>query len=306
MYKIDVGLGFSIIKDAYESFNKEILDKKIGQHRVILNDNIINYYKSSASECNMLPFVMTYIQSIVGAGTKSVFYPRDNVCSDPKEELIACVLKTPLKILISNTEEFAGYKTKKIDITTRENIEEHDFSHKFNWYVFPLSKIANKSDDCNDYITWLRRLFTDEEKITIVDPFLLTKVNLRIFLDSLLPTISNDTEIRIYSAIDQSRYKYRDRITGEMKEDDYHLEAERIIQDLNDNHNRKITICWCNYSNMHDRFIVLPNCEIGLTNSFNLLQKNQTFDKSCRFSVNLDHRDLPTTNEELLMSISRR
>lgn len=306
MYKIDVGLGFSIIKDAYESYNKGILVNKIGQHRVILNDNIIDYYMCSASECNMLPVVTTYIQSIVGDHTKVVFYPRDNECSDPKEELIACVLKTPLKILISDTEEFAGYKTKKIDITTRENIEKHDFSHKFNWYVFPLSRIVKKTDDCNNYITWLRRLFTNEERITIVDPFLLAKVNLRIFIDSLLPTISNDTEIRIYSAIDKSRYKYRDNISGEMKDADYHLEAERIIQDLNDNHNRKITICWCNYSNMHDRFIVLPNIEIELTNSFNLLQKDQTFDQTCRFSVYLDHRDLPTTNEELLMSMGRR
>ena len=302
MYKLDVGLGFSVIKDAFESYNRGILDNEIGQHRVILSKKIVNYYESSAKECSLLAPIMGYIQSIAGTNKKAVFYKSDDGDLDPKEEIISFVMKTPLKVLISYKTEFAENNTRKIDITTRENIEIKDFNHQFNWYVFPLSKTAEKEDECNEYIKWLRRLFINEQVITIVDPYLLAKDNLRVFLDSLLPAIQSETEIRIYSAIDQSRNKYRDRITGEKKNDDYHIEAERIIKDINMNQKRNISIHWCDYNNMHDRYIILSNCEIEMSNSLNVLQKDQRFHKSCRFSVYRDKRYLPITIEEALIS----
>lgn len=297
MYKIDIGLGFSVIKDAFESYNRGILDNEIGQHRVILSKKIVDYYESSAKECSLLAPIMGYIQSIGGTNKKAVIYKSDEGDLDPKEEIISFVMKTPLKVLISDKTEFAENDIKRIDITTREDIEIKDFNHQFNWYVFPLTKTAEENEECNNYIKWLSCLFLNEQTITIVDPYLLGKDNLRYFIETILPIIPIETEIIIFSDIEHSRSVFIDRNTNEKKNVDYHTEAERIINDLKVRGNRKITINWCS-GKMHDRFIVLSNCEINLSNSLIALQKDKCFRNSCQFNVTKEKRSLPITIEQ--------
>ncbi len=301
MYKLDVGLGFSVIRQAIESFDMGIITETIAQHRIILTPNIINYYHNQIGSAGFAgAFIKDYIARITNISEKAVYSSSTQNYNDAKEEIIELVMGTPLKILISDEEEFADYKIKKIDLTTINDIKNKDFDHQFNWYVFPLSKTAEQDEECNKYIKWLRRLFMNERVITIVDPYLMAKFNLRCFLESILPTIPMETEIRLYSSMKYSTYLCNDTITGKKIEKDYHVEAERIISELNES-NRNISINWCSGKN-HDRYIVLSNCEINMSNSLIVLQKDGCFSTSCLFTVNKEKRKLPVTIEQALLT----
>lgn len=107
MYKLDVGLGFSIIKSAYESFDIGILIDVIGQHRVILTENIIKYYFEGIDPTSILKsHIDAFIADLAYAGEGSVYYSTDEVFSDAREEIVACVMKAPMKILLSDKSEF--------------------------------------------------------------------------------------------------------------------------------------------------------------------------------------------------------
>lgn len=285
MYTVDVGLGFSAVNEVLESLEMGIIKDVIGQHRIILNKNIINYYQSQIDSTSKAGTVfLNYIASIAGTNTKACVCPPNENYSDVREEIIALVMQTPLKVLISDEKEFANYKIRKIDLTTIDDIKSKNLEHQFNWYVFPVTKDAEEKEECNDYIKWLRRMFMNEPIITIVDPYLLERFNLKSFIESLLPAIPIETEIIIYS---------------DKRKVDHHVEAEKIIDELNKN-NRKISINWCS-GNMHDRYIVLSNCEIDLSNSLNVLHKDGNFSKSCRFYVTKEKRTLPKTIEQVFL-----
>ena len=300
MYTVDVGLGISAVNEVLESLEMGIIKDVIGQHRIILSKNIMNYYQSQIDSTSKAGIVFSnYIASIAGTNTKACLCSPNENYSDVKEEIVALVMQTPLKVLISDETEFANYKIRKIDLTTIDDIKSKNLEHQFNWYVFPVTKDAEEKEACNDYIKWLRRLFMNEPIITIVDPYLLGQFNLRCFIDSLLPVIPIETEIIIYSDIENSLQTVLDRETGKKSRVDYHVEAEKIINELNES-NRKISINWCS-GNMHDRYIVLSNCEIDLSNSLNVLQKDGSFSKSCRFYVTKEKRTLPKTIDQVLI-----
>lgn len=185
---------------------------------------------------------------------------------------------------------------KNINLTTIENIKSKDFKFVFNRYVFPISKVAKPGDPCNTYIKWLENLFKDEPSITIVDPYLMGEGNLRSFILSVLPTIPQTTEIEVYSSLGKSKMD-RD------KSIDFSKAAEKTIDNINEKDNRKITIHWCKDSAMHDRFILLSDCEIEISGGLLVLNKDKEFFKECRFTITKQkQRSLPETIEQALFS----
>ena len=297
MYKLDVGLGYSIIKHAYESLDIGILNDVIGQHRVILSENIVKYYLNKIEPTSIWkPYIEAYINTIANVGARSVYYSIDDSFSDTREEIVSCVMKAPMKILVSDETEFEGIKLKNINLTTSENIKSKDFKYVFNRYVLPVTKVAKQGDSCNPYIKWLENLFKNESSITIVDPYLMGEGNLRSFIVSILPSIPQTAEVEIYCSLEKSKM-------DKDKSVDYSKAAERSIQFINEKENRKITIHWCRDSAMHDRFIILSNCEIEITGGLRALNKDKEFFKECRFSITKEkQRSLPLTIEEALLT----
>ena len=65
MYKLNLGVGFSIFKLVYLPYNeKTFIIDIIKQHRFILSDKIIGYYEEMAGEEN-LDIVETFLDTLI-------------------------------------------------------------------------------------------------------------------------------------------------------------------------------------------------------------------------------------------------
>ena len=74
MYKLNIGVGFSILQLYYLPHkNKSYLMDVISQHRVILSEKIINYYIEESDEM-FKEAIETYIDSIAYADDTHIYY----------------------------------------------------------------------------------------------------------------------------------------------------------------------------------------------------------------------------------------
>lgn len=74
MYKLNMGVGFSVLQLYYLPHNKmSFFIDLIKQHRVILSEKIINYYIECADEMHK-EVIETYIDSIAYTDDTHVYY----------------------------------------------------------------------------------------------------------------------------------------------------------------------------------------------------------------------------------------
>ena len=286
MYPLDIGLGFSAIEEALKSRNKGFLDKELGQHRIILNKNIANYYLQMGSLFSQedKDQLQTYVASIAAFADRSVKpeHLPDEVFSNTKEEIVASVMKTPMKILIADEVEFSDYDTEEINLTDRQSVESGTFDCVLNWFVFPLLKTAQKGEPSEQYFHWFSQLFADEHTIVLVDPYLLADPDINTFINKLLPTIPATAKVEVYCV---------------EKNCENPKEVEKKIFRINQEQRRTITIHWCTSDNAHDRYILLSNCIIENSGGLCFCSKDfLSIGKECRFiaTKNKD-RSLPRT-----------
>lgn len=253
MYKLNIGVGYSIFEAALNPFGSCAgIFQYIDQHRVILNETIINYYFDNIPEA-FEDQLDTYINSII---VDDRSYSSAEKSIDPKQNIIDSVTKVPYRVLLSRVEEFGGYNCNKIDIVTPENIFNSD-DNVFNKFTFPLTNyVAKAGSNCGIHAAWFGRLFENEGKIEIVDPYIFSDDGREILKRYVLPQIEEGTNIEIYC------FCYTEK---------ENLATEKVIQNMIHGElsgwNIRVHLC----SKIHDRFLNLSSLQISLGKGFDFL-----------------------------------
>ena len=123
MYKLNLGVGFSIFKLVYLPYNeKTFIIDIIKQHRFILSDKIIGYYEEMAGEEN-LDIVETFLDTLIYNDEAHIYYKNQSDIS-AKDEIIMLVEQNPMKVLVAENEEFQHLTINKIKLINSKDIIE--------------------------------------------------------------------------------------------------------------------------------------------------------------------------------------
>lgn len=246
MYKLIVGLGYSIINEFLNPFsNYPGLLLKIEQHTIALSDSIKQYYRDNIPEF-FHDALDTYWDSLMYYDS-SIEYFQDDPNFDARQNLIEHIMGVPMRILISKEEEFQGCKMKNVKLITPDSIKNKEINN-FYRYTFPISNhIAFPGESCDLYSSWFGHLFENESRISILDPYFFANNGRSSFEKYYLPKISKESLIEIYCNI----------FSSEISEED-------IINLLrHDYADWKMRVHLC--EKFHDRFIILSSIQISMS-----------------------------------------
>lgn len=268
MYKLNIGVGFSVLQLYYLPHNnKSYLMDVIGQHRVILSEKIINYYTEEADEL-FKEAVETYIDSIAYADDTHVYYnsSMDDEIS-ARDEMIMFVEQNPMKILFSEIEEFKTYNTKKVKIVTPEQMLNREKTALYK-YSFPLSNYyVGIDENCEAYATWFGHLFEGEPHIEIQDKFIMSSKGIECLKKYYFPHIPKGSVVDIYCEI----------IEGVTKQDICNQLEDSFFYDWD------IHVYSCRH--MHDRYIQFDGIQISVGAGLDFLHLSGKTKKACTINI---------------------
>ena len=201
MFKLNIGVGFSIIKFFYlPHSNRSFLIDIIEQHKIILSEKIIQYYLEKAGDLYR-DVMETYLNSIIYANDTHVFYEEQSKGMSAIEEMILLVKKNPMGVVLGETEEFQAYNTREIELITSQQIIDKEVNAIYR-YSFPITNHYIKCNErCEMYAEWFGHLFEGEKKVEIQDKYILTCHGVKSLKRYYLPYIAKGTEIDIYCEI---------------------------------------------------------------------------------------------------------
>lgn len=158
MYKLNLGVGFSIFKLVYLPYNdKTFILEIIKQHKLILSDKIINYYLEMAGEENS-DIVESFLDALIYNDESHVYYKTNSEIS-AKDELIRLVEQNPMRVLVAEDEEFKDFTINKIKLISSKDIVEKKVNSLFR-YSFPIvNYYVDVGEKCESYARWFGHLF---------------------------------------------------------------------------------------------------------------------------------------------------
>lgn len=268
MYKLNIGVGFSVLQLYYLPHNsKSYLIDIIGQHRVILSEKIINYYMEEADEM-FKEVIETYIDSIVYTVDTHVYYPSsfdDEISA--KKEMIMFVAQNPMKVLFTEIDEFKSYNLKKIKIVTPEQMLNREKTSLFK-YSFPISNYyVGIDENCAAYATWFGHLFEGEKLIEIQDKFIMSSKGIECLKKYYLPYIEKNSLVNIYCEM----------TCGITKQDINSQLSDPFFDDWN------IHVYSCKH--MHDRYIQFEGIQISIGAGLDFLHLSGKTKKACTINI---------------------
>lgn len=174
MYKLNIGVGYSILQFYYLPHNnKSFLIDIIEQHRIILSKKIIQYYIEKTDDLYK-DVLETYIDSIVYTDDTHIFYEEQAEKISAIEEMILLVEKNPMKVVLGEHEEFSAYNIRKIKLITSQQIIDKELNAIYR-YSFPITNhYIGCNENCEAYAVWFGHLFEGESQIEIQDKYILT------------------------------------------------------------------------------------------------------------------------------------
>ena len=201
MYKLNIGVGYSILQFYYLPHNnKSFLIDIIEQHRIILSKRIIQYYIEKTDDLYK-DILKNYIASIVYTDDTHIFYEEQSEKTSAIEEMIFLVQNNPMKVVLGENEEFSAYNIRKIKLITSQQIIDKEFNAIYK-YSFPITNhYIGCNEKCEIYATWFGHLFEDESQIEIQDKYILKANGIKCLKKYYLPHIAKDAEIDIYCEI---------------------------------------------------------------------------------------------------------
>lgn len=273
MYKLNIGVGFSVLQLYYLPHNnKSYLIDVIGQHKVILSEKIIKYYIDKADELYK-EAIETFIDSIAYADDTHIFYSSledENVTA--RDEMIMFVEQNPMKILFSEMDEFEPYNIKKVKIVTPEQMIKREKTALF-MYSFPLSNYYAGTDEiCEAYATWFGHLFERETSIEIQDKFIASQNGFECLKKYYFPHIPRGITVDIYCEI----------IEGVTKQDICNQLADSFFDDWD------VHVYSCRH--MHDRYIQFDGLQISIGAGLDFLHMSGKTKKACTINIT-NYRD---------------
>lgn len=267
MYKLNIGLGFSVLQLYYLPHNKKsYLFDVIGQHRIILSEKIIKYYIEKAGELYS-DVIETYIDSIIYSDETHIYYNSIDEEISAIEEIVLLVDKNPMKILLSEKEEFLSCNIKKINLVTPQQMMNRESTALYR-YSFPICNYRAEIDEnCSTYATWFGHLFENEKHIEIQDKYILAPKGVECLKKYYFPHIEKGSKVDIYCAI----------VEEDTKQDLCNRLSDIFFNDW------KITVYICKH--MHDRCIQLENLQISLGAGLDFLHLSGKIKKACTINI---------------------
>ena len=269
MYKLSVGLGYSTYELMAKPFSTySVLSSKIAQHRLILSPSLIDYYLDCAPE-DIQDALSTYFDGLLGDDESSMSC-EDDPTLDARQNLINFVNGMQTRVLIAQDDEFTQYKLGKMrKLISPQSIINDEFN-SFTKYTFPIvNHHANVEAQCDYYSKWFGHLFENEEKITIIDPYLFADNGRASFEKYILPQISHGTRIDVYCELLPNGLT-EDNILGLIR---------------NDYSDWDVRVYICSPINNHNRYIFLKSIEITLTTGVCFLHPSGGIRTSCDISI---------------------
>lgn len=267
MYKLNIGVGFSILKLYYLPHNnKSFIIDLIEQHRIILSEKIIEYYIEMVDELHR-DIMETFIDSIIYTDDTHIYYQEQYNEESAIEEMIQLVGRNPMKVLLGESEEFKKQSLKKIKLITSEQILNRDNNPIYR-YSFPVvNHYVRRGEICESYATWFGHLFEEEQEIEIQDKYILNGNGVECLKKYYLSYIAENTKINIYcETIDTCT------------ETDILKELQKSFYTKWDIH-----VYLCN--KMHDRYIQLNSIQISVGAGLDFLHVSGITKKSCTISI---------------------
>lgn len=268
MYKLNMGIGFSVLQLYYLPHNnKSYLMDVISQHRVILSKKIIDYYIDEADEIYK-EAIETYIDSIAYADDTHIFYnSTEDENLSAKDEMILFVEQNPMKILFTEIYEFAAYNTKKLKVVTPEQMLKREKTSLFR-YSFPLSNYyAGIDETCESYAKWFGHLFEGETCIEIQDKFIMSQKGIECLKKYYFPYIPKGISVDIYCEM----------IDGVTKHDVCNQMSDAFFDDWN------VHVYSCRH--MHDRYIQFDGLQISIGAGLDFLHLSGKTKKACTINI---------------------
>lgn len=282
MYKLNLGVGFSIFKLVYLPYNeKTFIIDIIKQHRLILSDKIIGYYEEMAGEEN-LDIVETFLDTLIYNDEAHIYYKTQSNIS-AKDEIIRLVEQNPMKVLIAENEEFQHLTINKIKLINSKDIIEKKVNSLFK-YSFPIvNYYVSAGENCDSYATWFGHLFENENVIQIIDKYILTEKGINVLKKYYFPKIQHSTSIEIYS---ECLDEYDDNMIINMFQDDY-FNQWRI----------SIYIC----TGMHDRYILFRKYQMSIGAGLDFLHCSGVTQRACTINITYGEKKIPLPDIDHLL-----
>lgn len=283
MYKLDIGVGFSILKFYYLPHNDmSFLIDIIQQHRIILSKKIIQYYIEKTDDLYK-DIIVTYLDSILYTDATHVFYDEQTEDILAIEEMIMLVEKNPMKIILGEHEEFSAYNIRKIELITSQQIIDKELNTIYK-YSFPITNhYIGRNEKCELYAEWFGHLFEGESQIEIQDKYILTRNGIECLRKYYFPYIAKGTEINIYC-----------ETVNSCTETD-------ILTELSDAFYADWDIHVFTCRGMHDRYIQLSTVQISIGAGLDFLHQSGYTRKACTLNItkNRIKFPLPTVIKQL-------
>lgn len=278
MYKLNIGVGFSVLQFYYlPHSSKSFLIDIIEQHRIILSDKIIHYYIEKADDLYK-DVIETYLDSIIYTDDTHVYYEEQSEEINAIEEMILLVEKNPMKIILGEQDEFSPYNTRKIKLITSQQIIDKEPTAIYR-YSFPITNhYIGYNERCESYAVWFGHLFENEKVIEIQDKYILTNNGIKCFKKYYLPYMEKGAEINIYcETVDTCTEA---GIVAEL--------SDAFYEDWNIH----VFACY----GMHDRYIQLSNIQISIGAGLDFLHLSGLTKKACTLNITNNKNKFPLPN----------
>lgn len=246
----------------------------IEQHKIILSEKIIEYYIDKTDDLHK-DIIETYLDSIIYTNDTHIYYEKQSNNFTAIEEMISLVERNPMKVLLSEPEEFLDCNTQKIKLITSQQIIDKEKNALYR-YSFPVTNhYIAYGEQCEAYAVWFKHLFEGEKEIEIQDKYILNNHGVKCLKKYYLPYISNGTEINIYCELVDS------------------CTEQDILDELQDsfyiNWNIHVYVC----KGMHDRYIQLSTIQISLGAGLDFMHLSGYIKKPCTLNITNNKRKFP-------------
>ena len=264
MIKLNITLGnsfFSQFYNIYTDMYGAILPK-IRQHRIVLSKKLIDYYVRCAEENGCKDACTTFIQKISLTDQNSIFV-QDYDAVTIEEGLSEIAMTQPKKILCAEKEEVKKAR-RGVNLLRGDDIINNS-NCIFNLYCIPITARYVEADKpVASYVSWLGNWIKGESKLIIRDKYLLTDRGLKSFKKFFLPNIDSGAQISIHTdtLVEQ-------RFLDEFSKSDYAQYDIRIYK--------------C--SHMHERVIILKECQIVIGKGIDFLQSGSNLTDECFITI---------------------
>lgn len=268
MYKLNIGVGFSVLQLYYLPHNcKSFLIDIVNQHKIILSEKIINYYINETDELYK-DVMRTFIDSIVYSDETHKYYiSTDEKNITARDEMIMFVNNNPMKILFSEKREFEKYNLKGIRLVTPRQMLDRDKTPLLK-YSFPLSNYyVGIDENCDAYAAWFGHLFEHEKHIEIQDKYIMSPKGIDCLKKYYFPHIEKGCKVDIYCEVTDDNMK---KDICDMLSDDFFVDWD-------------ISVYTCRH--MHDRYIQLHQIQISVGAGLDFLHLSGKTKKPCTINI---------------------